>query len=242
MGAMLSVSVGGVLTNNGSIVVAGTFTSDGDFTHNGSIEIQPGVAPSDGGELTINKEYSGSWQHKLWGARAKANLPNDQSVNNLTVYGTVSSSALTVTGNATVENGGKLDVDNVTVRGRITNNGEIEAMSITVYAGSTLTHESGSLSGTVDVYGTLEVSGTYNQTSTITVESGGTMSVSGNYSVGANLTVDGTLNITGGKFTATNSLTVTGHHGHLRRRRGQCGLCARRHRQGRRLHPQGQRL
>lgn len=206
-GAMLSVSVGGVLTNNGSIVVTGTFTSNGDFTHNGSIEIEPGVAPSNGGELTINKEYSGSGSITV-GARATASLPNNQSVNNLTVYGTVSSSALTVTGNATVENGGKLDVDNVTVRGRITNNGEIEATSITVYAGSTLTHESGSLSGTVDVYGNLEVSGTYNQTSTITVESGGTMSVSGNYSVGANLTVDGTLNITGGEFNATSNFSV----------------------------------
>lgn len=206
-GATLSVSVGGVLTNNGSIVVTGTFTSNGDFTHNGSIEIEPGVAPSNGGVLTINKEYSGSGSITV-GARATASLPNNQSVNNLTVSGTVSSSALTVTGNANVENGGKLDVDNVTVRGRITNNGEIEATSITVYAGSTLTHESGSLSGTVDVYGTLEVSGTYNKTSTITVESGGTMSVSGNYSVGANLTVDGTLNITRGEFDAGTSFTV----------------------------------
>lgn len=222
-----SLSVNGELTNSGSISVAGTFTSSGTFTnsgdvtvsagakctisgtftHNGDIMVAPGVAPSNGGALTISAGYTGNGGITV-GARGMANLPNNQSVNNLTVYGTVSSSALTVTGNATVENGGKLDVDNVTVRGRITNNGEIEATSITVYAGSTLTHESGSLSGTVDVYGTLEVSGTYTQSSNITVYSGGTMSVSGNYSVGANLTVDGTLNITSGEFNATSNFSV----------------------------------
>lgn len=247
-GASLAIESGvtltndGTITNSGNISVAGTFNStgkftnsgdvtvsagakctiSGTFTHNGDIMVAPGVAPSNGGALTISAGYTGNGGITV-GARGTANLPDNQSVSDLTVNGTVSSSALTVTGTGvTVNAGGTLDVNALTVQGTLTNSGTIEGDSVSVHGQGALTHNAtantnGLAVDAIDVYGELEVKGNYTQGTGITVQSGGTMSVSGTYSMSGtgaenSLAVNngGALNITGGKFTATNSLTVNG--------------------------------
>lgn len=205
----------GTLENRGSIAVAGTFTSNGKLTNDSNIEVVGGTAPDDGGTITISGNYSGNGGIEV-GARGKANLANNQKVGSLTVYGTVASSAITVTGTATIYPSGTLDVDSLTIQGTATNNGTIDSTTITVYQGSNFTHNASStssLTGSVEVYGKLDISGgnEYRQNIEIEIHDGGEMSASGNYSIVSNgeLTVSGDLNITGGTFDAGNHLTVS---------------------------------